>query len=142
MVVYFYHREEGCQISEKLRLNQKDKSKTILAAVWKRRPKKDVLIHSDQGSQYGSGAWIRLCEDPGFIPSMSNRGNGYDNAALESFNGTLKKERVRGKSNRTREEAKTDIFDYIELFYNPRCRHSYLGYMSPMKFEELKIGAG
>lgn len=114
----------------------------ILMAVWKRRPKKDVLIHSDQGSQYGSDAWIRFCEDHGLLPSMSRRGNCYDNAALESFNGTLKKERVRGKIYRTRAEAKADIFEYIELFYNPKRRHSYIGYMSPMKFEELQMSAG
>lgn len=114
----------------------------ILMAVWKRRPKRDVLVHSDQGSQYGSDAWIRFCEDHGLVPSMSRRGNCYDNAAMESFNGTLKKERVRGKIYRTRNEARTDIFEYIEFFYNPKRRHSYLGYQSPDKFEELQMRLG
>jgi len=114
----------------------------VLMAVWKRRPHKDVLIHSDQGSQYGSDAWKRFCNDHGLVTSMSRRGNCYDNAAMESFNGTLKKERVRGRIYGTRNEAKTDIFDYIEMFYNPKRRHSYLGNVSPMKFEELKMQAG
>ena len=76
------------------------------------------------------------------VTSMSRRGNCYDNAAMESFNGTLKKERVRGRTYGTRSEAKADIFDYIEMFYNPKRRHSYLGNVSPMKFEELKMKAG
>lgn len=114
----------------------------VLMAVWKRRPHKDVLIHSDQGSQYGSDAWKRFCEDHGLVTSMSRRGNCYDNAAMESFNGTLKKERVRGKIYGTRNEARADIFDYIELFYNPRRRHSYLGNVSPVKFEELRMKVG
>jgi putative transposase len=114
----------------------------ILMAVWKRRPQKDVLIHSDQGSQYGSDAWLRFCKDHQLLPSMSRRGNCYDNAALESFNGALKKERVRGRTYRTRAEAKADIFEYIELFYNPKRRHSYLDYVSPVKFEEMQVKAG
>ena len=109
----------------------------VLMAVWRRRPHKDVLIHSDQGSQYGSDAWLRFCEDHGLVTSMSRRGNCHDNAAMESFNGTLKKERVRGRIYGTRNEARADIFDYIEMFYNPKRRHSYLGNVSPMKFEEL-----
>lgn len=108
----------------------------ILMAVWRRYPENDVIIHSDQGSQYGSDSWIRFCKDHGLIPSMSRRGNCYDNAALESFNGTLKKERVRGRIYRTRGEAKADIFEYIEMFYNPKRRHSYIGNVSPVRFEE------
>lgn len=110
----------------------------VLMAVWKRRPKGDVLIHSDQGSQYGAEAWKRFCDDHGLVVSMSRRGNCHDNAAMESFNGTLKKERVRGRVYLTRNEARSDIFDYIEMFYNPKRRHSYLGNVSPMKFEELR----
>ena len=110
----------------------------VLMAVWKRRPKGDVLIHSDQGSQYGAEAWNRFCDDHGLVVSMSRRGNCHDNAAMESFNGTLKKERVRDRVYLTRNEARADIFDYIEMFYNPKRRHSYLGNVSPMKFEELR----
>ncbi len=111
----------------------------LLMAVWKRQPKQEVIIHSDQGSQFGSEDWLVFCRDHGLIPSMSRRGNCYDNAAQESFNGTLKKELVRGKIYQTRNEARSDIFDYIELFYNSKRRHRYLGYMSPMKFEEIKM---
>lgn len=107
----------------------------ILMAVWRRRPKFDVVIHSDQGSQYGSDAWIKFCKDHKLVPSMSRRGNCYDNAAMESFNGTLKKERIRGRIYPTRGEAKADIFEYIEIFYNPKRKHSYLGNKSPMQFE-------
>lgn len=110
----------------------------VLMAVWRRRPTGEVLIHSDQGSQYGAEAWTRFCDDHGLVVSMSRRGNCHDNAAMESFNGTLKKERVRGRVYPTRKEARGDIFDYIEMFYNPRRRHSYLGNVSPMKFEELR----
>lgn len=110
----------------------------VLMAVWKRRPQGNVLIHSDQGSQYGSEAWRKFCLDHGLVPSMSRRGNCYDNAAMESFNGTYKKERVRGRVYDTRSEAKADAFEYIEMFYNPRRRHSYLGNVSPVKFEELR----
>jgi putative transposase len=110
----------------------------VLMAVWKRRPKGDVLIHSDQGSQYGSEAWKKFCQDHGLVPSMSRRGNCHDNAAMESFNGTFKKERVRGRIYATRSEGKADTFEYIEMFYNPKRRHSYLGNVSPMKFEELR----
>lgn len=110
----------------------------VLMAVWKRRPQGDVVIHSDQGSQYGSEAWKKFCQDHGLVPSMSRRGNCYDNAAMESFNGTFKKERVRGRVYGTRSEAKADAFEYIEMFYNPKRRHSYLGNISPAKFEELQ----
>ena len=108
----------------------------LLMAVWKRDPQGNVIIHSDQGSQYGSDAWKRFCRDHNLVLSMSRRGNCYDNAVLESFNSTLKKERVRGKIYKTRNEARADIFEYIETFYNPRRRHSYLGNISPVQFEE------
>jgi putative transposase len=110
----------------------------ILMAVWKRRPQGDVLIHSDQGSQYGSEVWRKFCHDHGLIPSMSRRGNCYDNAAMESFNSTYKKEKVRGRTYWTRSEAKAEAFEYIEMFYNPKRRHSYLGNISPVQFEELR----
>jgi len=108
----------------------------ILMAVWRRRPAKDVIIHSDQGGQYTSDSWQRFCRDHGLIPSMSRRGNCFDNATVESFNSTLKKERIRGKIYKTRNEARAEIFDYIEMFYNPKRRHSYIGNISPLKFEE------
>jgi putative transposase len=111
----------------------------LLMAIWRRRPKENVIIHSDQGSQYGSDDWMRFCREHGIEPSMSRRGNCYDNAVAESFFSSLKKERVRGRNYRTRDEARADIFDYIEVFYNRQRRHSYLGQISPCEFEQRAI---
>jgi putative transposase len=107
----------------------------ILMAVWRRNPKKPVIIHSDQGGQYGSDDWMRFCKEHGLSPSMSRSGNCYDNAVAESLFSSLKKERIRRRIYNTRDDAKSDVFDYIELFYNPRRRHSYLDYMSPRNYE-------
>ena len=107
----------------------------ILMAVWRRKPKSQVLVHSDQGSQYGSDDWYRFCRDHNLKPSMSRRGNCWDNAVTESFFSSLKKERVRRNVYRTHEEAKAELFDYIEMFYNPKRRHSHIGGVSPEAFE-------
>jgi len=107
----------------------------ILMAVWRRRPETEVLVHSDQGSQYGSDDWHRFCRDHGLKPSMSRKGDCWDNAVAESFFGSLKKERVRRRIYPTRKEARADLFDYIELFYNPTRRHSHVGGISPEAFE-------
>jgi putative transposase len=108
----------------------------LLTAVWKRRPKNEVIIHSDQGAQYGSDDWIKFCKSNGLKRSMSRRGNCYDNAAMESFFGSLKKERIRRKKYRTGDEARSDVFDYIEAFYNRNRRHKHLGGVSPVEFEK------
>ena len=84
---------------------------------------------------------MRWCKDNNLVPSMSRRGNCYDNAVAESFFSSLKKERIRRSIYPTREEAKSEIFDYIEVFYNRKRRHSYLNQMSPMAFEKLQIGS-
>ena len=107
----------------------------LLMAVWRRKPKGSVIIHSDQGSQYSSDDWMRFCKEHGLDPSMSRRGNCYDNAVAESFFSSLKKERVRRRIYSTRDKAKSDLFDYIEMFYNSKRRHSYLGYVSPHDYE-------
>jgi len=107
----------------------------LLMAVWRRKPKQPVIVHSDQGSQYGSDDWIRFCKSHRLDPSMSRRGNCWDNAVAESFFGSLKKERIRKKVYRTRQLAKADIFEYIEMFYNQTRRHSHLGGVSPEAFE-------
>ena len=104
-------------------------------AVWKRKPKQPVIVHSDQGSQYGSDDWIRFCHANKLDPSMSRRGNWWDNAVEESFFSSLKKERIRKKVYRTRDLAKADLFEYIEMFYNRTRRHSHLGGVSPEAFE-------
>jgi len=108
----------------------------LLMAVWRRRPEQPVIVHSDQGSQYGSDDAVRFCREHGRIPSMSRRGNCFDNAVAESFFGSLKKERIRRRISQSREEARADVFDYIEVFYNRVRRHSHLGQMSPHDFEQ------
>jgi len=107
----------------------------LLMAVWRRRPRQPVIVHSDQGSQYGSDDAVRFCKDHGLIPSMSRRGNCFDNAVVESFFSSLKKERIRRRIYRSREEARADVFDYIEVFYNRTRRHSHIGNVSPHDFE-------
>jgi putative transposase len=107
----------------------------LLMAIWRRGRPKAVLHHSDQGSQYTSEQFQKLLTDNGVSCSMSRSGNVWDNAAMESFFSSLKTERVDRKVYRSRAEAKADVFDYIERFYNPRRRHSTLGYISPIEFE-------
>ncbi len=113
----------------------------LLMAVWRRKPKQPVIIHSDQGSQFSSDDFARWCRDHRLMPSMSRRGNCYDNAVAESFFSSLKKERVKRKIYATREEAKSEIFQYIEVFYNRKRRHSHLNQLSPMAFEQLQRGS-
>ena len=95
-----------------------------------------VILHSDQGSQYGSYEYKQLAKEYQIILSMSRRGNCYDNAVAESFFKTLKKELVRKQVFATRNIAASKIFEYIEMFYNSKRRHSYLDYISPNKFEK------
>ena len=104
-------------------------------AAARRDIRSNVILHSDQGSQFASSDWQRALKTYSVIPSMSRRGNCYDNAVVESFFKTLKKECVRKYIFKTREEAKRKIFEYIEMFYNPKRRHSYLDYLSPNNFE-------
>ena len=111
----------------------------LLMAVWRRRPTARVIVHSDQGSQYDSDDWKRFCREHHLDPSMSRRGNCWDNAVAESFFSSLKKERVRNRIYATRAEARADVFDYIEVFYNRRRRHQHLGGVSPVQFEEAQI---
>ena len=108
----------------------------LVMAIWRRGKPRTVLHHSDQGSQYTSESFQRLLTDHGLSCSMSRSGNVWDNAAMESFFSSLKTERTTRTTYRTRDQAKADVFDYIERFYNPRRRHSALGYLSPMEFEQ------
>ncbi len=111
----------------------------LMMAVWRRRPTQSVLVHSDQGSQYGSDDWKRFCDANNLEPSMSRRGNCWDNAVAESFFSSLKKERIRKRIYKTRDLARADVFDYIEGFYNRSRRHSHLGGISPEAFERASI---
>ncbi|MBY0271332.1 MAG: IS3 family transposase [Burkholderiales bacterium] len=106
----------------------------VLMAVRQRHPVQ-AIIHSDQGSQYGSDDWRRFCRTNHLEPSMSRRGNCWDNAVAESFFSSLKKERIKKRIYKSREIARVDISDYIESFYNRTRRHSYLGGVSPEEFE-------
>ena len=107
----------------------------LRAALWSRKPPPGLLHHSDRGSQYACADYRDLLDEHGLICSMSRKGNCWDNAVSESFFKTLKVERVNDHDYWTREEAKTDITDYIERFYNRKRRHSYLSYISPVEYE-------
>ena len=107
----------------------------LIMAIWRRGKPDALLHHSDQGSQYTSEQFQRLMADNGVTCSMSRSGNCWDNAAMESFFSSLKTERIGKKVYRSRAQAKADVFDYIECFYNPTRRHSTLGYLSPIDFE-------
>jgi putative transposase len=108
----------------------------LMMAVWRRRRPESVMHHSDRGSQYTSDRFQRLLGELGITCSMSRSGNCWDNSAMESFFKTLKTERTDNKVYRTRAEAKADVFDYIERFYNSKRRHSTIGYLSPIQFEQ------
>jgi putative transposase len=105
-------------------------------AVWRRKPARGLLHHSDRGSQYCSLEFQAMLNTFGIICSMSRKGNCWDNSVAESFFGSLKTERVFFANYKTRDEARKDIIDYIEMFYNSRRRHSYLGYVSPREYED------
>ena len=111
----------------------------LLMAVKRRHPQQ-TLIHSDQGSQYGSDDWLRFCREHRLEPSMSRRGNCWDNAVAESFFSSLKKERIKKQIYKNRDLANADIADYIEVFYNRTRRHSHLHGVSPEVFEAASRG--
>ncbi|MCR2833219.1 IS3 family transposase [Parerythrobacter lacustris] len=104
-------------------------------AVWRRKPKQRVLIHSDQGSQFTSMDWAAFIRAHNLEHSMSRRGNCHDNAVAESFFSSLKRERIRRRTYRSRNEARQDVFDYIEMFYNPVRKQVRNGMLSPVEFE-------
>ncbi len=109
----------------------------LTMAVWRRGgQRQELLHHSDRGSQYTSESFQRLLDALGVTCSMSRSGNVWDNSAMESFFSSLKTERTSRKMYQTRNAARSDVFDYIERFYNPLRRHSTLGYLSPIDFEQ------
>ncbi|MCL6252356.1 IS3 family transposase [Altererythrobacter sp. KTW20L] len=108
-------------------------------AVWRRKPKHRVLIHSDQGSQFTSMDWAAFIRAHNLEHSMSRRGNCHDNAVVESFFSSLKRERIRRRTYKTREEARQDVFDYVEMFYNPVRKQVRNGMLSPVEFERQQI---
>jgi len=109
-------------------------------ALWQRKPKPGLIVHSDRGSQYASHAYRRLLKQFACIGSMSRKGNCWDNAVTESFFGSLKQERVQWRHYLTRYEAQQDVLNYITVFYNSYRLHSYLGYVNPSHFESIWWG--
>ena len=108
----------------------------LLMAVWRRKPKQEVMVHSDQGSQYSSSGWRSFLKANNLVASMSRRGSCHDNAVAESFFQLLKRERIKRKIYITREDARGDVFDHIEMFYNSKRRHGFNNQLSPVEFEK------
>jgi len=111
--------------------------KPLEKAIRNRQPGSELILHSDRGSQYASQKLRQILKENNITQSMSSKGNCYDNAPTESFFSTLKRELVYRERFNTREEAKQKLFEYIEVFYNRQRRHSTLGYLSPLQFENL-----
>ncbi len=129
----FSRRVVGWSMSE--RIDRKLALDALRMALAQRRPQRGLIHHSDRGSQYASGDYQRLLATNGIVGSMSRRGDCWDNAVAESFFASLKLELVYQVQWQTRAEARTAIFEYLELFYNRRRRHSSLGYLNPVEFE-------
>lgn len=114
----------------------------LLMATWRRKPSQPVIVHSDQGSQYGSDEWRRFCQSHNLQPSMSRRGNCWDNAVAESLFSSSKKERVRKRIYKTRDLARADVFDYIEVFYNKPAATATLAASVPRPSNRPRREAG
>lgn len=137
-VVDLYNREAvGWSMSE--RINRKLVMDALDMAVMNKRPERGLIAHSDRGSQYASFDYQQLLTENGMLCSMSGKGDPWDNAVMESFFGTLKTELIHHKHYKTRNEARRDIFEYIEIFYNRVRLHSALGYLSPLQFAAQTI---
>jgi len=108
-------------------------------ALWRRKMPRNVIVHSDRGSQYCSHAYQRLLQKHALVCSMSKKGDCYDNAAMESWNHSLKVESIHGEHFATRAEAMAAVFEYIDIYYNRQRLHSFLGYLSPEAFEAQKV---
>jgi len=124
----------GWAVSERMTTDLVEKA--FLRAYWKRKPENRLIFHSDRGSQYASHSYQQLLKTLKVNQSMSAKGNCYDNAVAESFFGKLKTEFINHEKFNSRKEAKSGIFDYIEIFYNRERKHSTLNYLSPLLFEE------
>ena len=129
----FSRRIIGLSMSD--RMTTELVASALQQALIHRKPPIDLIHHSDRGSQYTSIAFRKLLKEHNIIASMSGTGNCYDNATMESFYHTLKTEHVYFEFYKTRHEAKQSIFEYVEVFYNRKRRHSALSYFSPMAFE-------
>jgi putative transposase len=108
-------------------------------ALFRRGMPRGVILHSDRGSQYCSHEYQKIIKEHGLICSMSKKGDCYDNAAMESWNHSLKVEAIHGERFLTRDSVKNHVFEYIEVYYNRYRLHSKIGYLSPAEFEEQKV---
>jgi len=113
----------------------------LLMAIWKRKPAQGLIWHTDRGSQYASDSHRKILQQHGIEQSMSRKGDCWDNAVSESFFHTLKTELVHHCNFKTREEAKHQIFEYIEIFYNRIRLHSANDYLSPVDYENRQKSA-
>ncbi len=129
----FSRKIVGWSMSE--RIDTELVKSALQMATTQRSPEPGLLHHSDRGVQYASDAYRQILDELGVVCSMSRKGNCWDNAMMESFFGSLKSEWVYGKDYQTQEDAKQDLFKYIEMFYNRQRRHASLGYISPAEFE-------
>ena len=111
-------------------------------ALTRRRPGAGLIHHSDRGSQYTSLGFGKTLSDAGVLQSIGRRGDAFDNAVAESFFATLETELFDQRSFKSRDQARLEVFEFIEGFYNPRRRHSALGYVSPERFEGQAIKMG
>ena len=111
----------------------------LTMTIWRRKPSRGLIFHSDRGSQYCSHDFQNLLKNHGILSSMSRKGDCWDNAVAESFFGSLKIEQVFGMRYLSRSAARQDIVDYIEMFYNSRRRHFSPGYIYPMEFEKQQL---
>ena len=125
--------------SMKDRPNQELANEALMMAVEQRRPKPGLIHHSDQGILYSSGSYVDLLKKHGMLRSMSGKGNCYDNAVAESFFSSLKNEIVHHRDYHTRDQARSEIFEYIELFYNRKRIHQSLNYQTPVQYESVKL---
>lgn len=135
IVDLFSRRVVGWSLSSRMKVNLVRDA--LLMAIWRRKPGRGLIHHSDRGSQYACHEYQDILEEHGMIPSMSRKGDCWDNAVIERFFRSLKSERTNHRRYSTREAAKQDVINYIEMFYNSRRLHSYLGYVSPVEYEKL-----
>lgn len=119
------------------RLTREFVMQAVRMALWQRGGDRPVILHSDRGTQYTSAEYQRFLAEHGIVSSMSGVGSCYDNAVAESFFGLLKRERVNRRRYRTRADARSDVFDYIERFYNRRRRHSHTNGLPPVEYAKI-----
>lgn len=131
----FSRRVVGWSVSSRMKVDLARDA--LLMAIWRRKPGRGLIHHSDRGSQYACHEYRDILQAHGMIPSMSRKGDCWDNAVIERFFRSLTSERTSHRHYATREAARRDVIHYIEMFYNCRRLHSYLGYVSPVEYEQL-----